>query len=118
MAEAGASVQAQGPALVLVSLPPDDPQVSTWGLHIGRACTGLPTVRAPLLVEDYHQLVSVTVPHHGPVRDLHRSYRLAADFARAQGGRPRPYWRIRLHHSPTPDGQAILTTDVSVFIDR
>lgn len=111
-------VRALGPAQVLVALPPDDPDPTTWNLHLARACIGLPTVRSPLLVEDYHNLVAVTLPHVGPVRDLHRSFRLAADFARSQGARTRPYWRIALHQRLTPDGQAILTTEVSVFIDR
>lgn len=111
-------IRGYGPAQIMVSLPPDDPDPQTWSMHLGRACTGIPAVRSPLLVEDYQQLVTVTIPHHGPVRDLARSFRLAADFARSQGARPRPYWRISLHRRATPDGQGILVTEVAVFIDR
>ena len=118
LAEGDESIAGYGPVQVLVSLPPDDPDLSTWQLQIARACRGIPALRNPLLVEDYHQLVTCTVQHQGPVRDLARSYRLAADFARSQGAKIRPYWRISLCQEQTADGQGILLTDVSVFIDR
>lgn len=117
-AAADSTVRAYGPVQIMVSLPPDDADPATWNMQIGRACLGIPAVRSPLLVEDYHQLITCTVPHLGPVKDLARSYRLAADFARSQGARQRPYWRISLNQQATPDGQGILVTEVAVFIDR
>ena len=114
----GSEIRAYGPVQVLVSLPPDDPNPASWQLQIARACSGLPALRNPLLVEDYHQLVTCTVVHQGPVKDIARSYRLAADFARSQGAKLRPYWRVNLKQEQTADGQGILITEVSVFIDR
>lgn len=118
LAQAEDTVAGYGPVQVLVSLPPDDPKPASWQMQIARACKGIPALRAPLLVEDYHQLVTCSVPHQGPVRDLARSHRLAADFARSQGAKIRPYWRISLKREQTADGQGILLTDVAVFIDR
>lgn len=111
-------IRGYGPVQVFMSLPPDDPDPATWDLQVGRACLGIPRIRAPLSIEDYHGLVAISVMHPGPVRDLHRSHRLAADHARAQGARLRPYWRVSLQRNPTPDGQGIVNTEVSVFTDR
>ncbi|TVR10944.1 MAG: hypothetical protein EA401_11845 [Planctomycetota bacterium] len=111
-------IRGYGPVQIFISLPPDDPDPATWDLQVGRACLGIPRIRAPLSIEDYHGLVAIHVPHLGPVRDLHRSHRLVADHARAQGARLRPYWRVRLQRQATPDGQGMVTTDVSVFTDR
>lgn len=117
-AQQDGAIAGYGPIQVWINLPPDDPDPRTWQVQLGRACTGIPSVRSPLLLEDYSNLVAVTLPHHGPVRDLARSHRLASDFAQSQGARCRPYWRVRLERSPTPDGQGILNTFVSVFVDR
>ncbi|GDY11544.1 hypothetical protein LBMAG53_04210 [Planctomycetota bacterium] len=123
LAETGGG-EPYGPPLLWFSSPPDERPVSTWDTLVGTAITGMarPGAIAPggqrLAVEDYRDLRAFVVAHTGPIRDLARSWSKAADAAKKQGYRVRPYWRLALLHRRLADGNLHPVAEVSVFIDR
>ena len=123
LAEAGGG-EPYGPPLLWFSSPPDERPVATWDAVVGSAITGMARPGAiaaggqRLVIEDYRDLRALVVPHAGPIRELARTWGRAADAARKQGYRVRPYWRLALLHRRLADGNLHPVAEVSVFIDR
>lgn len=124
-----AALQAQdidryGPLTLLFPIPPADDPPASWEVQVGRCVTGLPRAGTEvhaglrLLVEDYRRLVAVSLPHHGAVRDLPRTWKRLDDHARAQGFKVRPYWRLRLRRRALPDGSLLPQAEASVFVEK
>ena len=63
-------------------------------MQIGLPITGLLKAKSPLIVEDFHNLQALTVPHHGARHDLGATYQQLAEQARAFNWFLRPYWRV------------------------
>lgn len=113
------TAHAYGPALLWFSLPPEDLSPSRWSGHIGVAITGLPTPTSGLLVEDYRNLLTLTLPHAGPIRDVAITWRRLADHAKRMTlGTPRPYWRLALRNRRMPDGNPLPIAELGIFLDR
>ncbi|MCX8040522.1 MAG: hypothetical protein RMM29_06520 [Planctomycetota bacterium] len=112
-----------GPAQIFVAGNPEEEPLEAWECHVGCAVTGMPRPGActsagqRVLIEDYRQLVAVTLPHHGPLRRLGDSWRSLAQRAAQQGQRLRPYWRVRLVRRQLADGNLLPLAEVSAFID-
>lgn len=112
-----------GPVQILLAGAPDDEPPAAWECHVGCAVTGMPGQGATtaggarLMIEDYRNLVALTLAHHGPVRLLGQTWRRLADHGRALGHRLRPYWRVALRRKALPDGNLLPTAEVAVFLD-
>lgn len=107
-----------GPVQMWMQTAPDDTPMNEWPVSLARACTGLPVSSSPILVEDYHNLQALGFEHRGALAEIPRTYRILSDHAAAHAWRLRPYWRLSFALQATPDGQAISTADVAVFLDR
>ena len=71
-----------------------------------------------VMIEDYRQLVALSQPHQGAIRDLPRTWQRLHDHGRSLGHRLRPYWRISLRRRRLADGNLLPVADVAVFLDR
>lgn len=112
-----------GPVQIFVSGSPDDEAPAAWEVHVGVAVSGMPRPGATIagqrvLVEDYRNLVALSLPHPGPVRELGTTWRRLAEHGRALGHRLRPYWRVALHRRQLADGNILPLCEVSVFLDQ
>jgi hypothetical protein len=107
-----------GPAMVLMSLPPDEQPCSAWECQVGTAVTGKPQRVAELSVEDYRALFALSLPHTGPIRQLAQTYAKLAAHATSMSYRVRPYWRVALRARRLADGNLLPVCDVAVFIDK
>ncbi len=112
-----------GPALVVIATAANAEPPAQWECHTGLAVTGMPRPvpvagSGQLLVEDYRQLVALTAPHPGPVRDLGRTWTMLAEHARGLGHRLRPYWWVALRRRRLADGNLLPAAEVSVFLDQ
>ncbi len=114
----------QGPIQVFIAGAPDNEPPAAWECHIGLACTGMPKPGGQsadgqrLMIEDYRNLVALTVPHRGPVRELGQTWQRLADHAKTLGHRLRPYWRVILRRKQLADGNILPSADVAVFLDQ
>ena len=99
-------------------MPPAGDSPEEWAMQVGLPITGLLKAKAPLIVEDFHHLQALTVPHHGPRQDLGGTYQQLAEQARAFNWFLRPYWRITISVERLSDGALHPQTLVSVFLDR
>lgn len=122
-AVAGPEVGCHGPVQVFVAGAPGDEPPAAWEVHLGIAVTGMPRPGLThdgqrVLIEDYRDLVALTLPHHGPVRELGRTWKRLADHGAALGHRLRPYWRVCLRRRQLADGSILPASEVAVFLDR
>lgn len=119
--EQGAS--AYGAVQIFISGSPDDELPSAWEVHVGVAVSGMPQPGAKIagqriLIEDYRNLVALSLPHPGPARELGATWRRLAEHGRALGHRLRPYWRVALRRRQLADGNILPTCEVAVFLDQ
>lgn len=121
VAAQGAS--AYGPVQLFLAGAPGGEPPAAWEVHLGLAVSGMPRPGALIagqrvMVEDYRDLVALSMPHHGPVRELAQTWRRLADHGNALGHRLRPYWRVCLRRRQLADGNILPATEVAVFLDR
>lgn len=114
----GQEIEPYGPPCVLFSLPPTAAPFASAECQVGTAITGLGRSRGPLVVEDYRQLIALSLPHPGPIRELPMTWERLAAAAAARGATPRPYWRVALRTTRMADGNLLPRADVAVFLDR
>jgi hypothetical protein len=114
----GQEVEAYGPTVVFVNLPPEDQPPQAWDCQVGTAITGLGRSLGAMTIEDYRQLRSLSLPHSGPIRELGATWRRLEAHARAANQRLRPYWRLALRNRRLADGNLLPLAEVAVFIDR
>ncbi len=107
-----------GPGLLWFGLPPGDEPPLRWECVVGQAVVGLPRPNQGLVVEDYRNLVALTLPHPGPIADLSLTWRRLDDHGRSLGHRVRPYWRLALRSKRLADGNLLPSAEVSVFLER
>jgi hypothetical protein len=107
----------QGAVQIWFSLPPDgDP--ATWHGTIGHPFVGLARPTAELVIEDYRDLRSLSLPHPGPIAELGLSHQQLQSEAGRQRARLRPYWRVSLARQALSDGSLLPQATVSVFVDE
>ncbi len=111
-------IDAYGPTTIWLATGPGDDAVEAWDCQVGLACTGMPRPGAGVMIEDYRQLVALSVPHQGSVLDLPRTWKRLQDHGRSLGHRLRPYWRVCLRRRRLADGNLLPVADVAVFLDR
>jgi hypothetical protein len=102
-----------GAVQVFLAGAPDDEPPQAWECHVGCATAS----GERLMIEDYRNLVALTLVHHGPVRLLGQTWRRLADHGKALGHRLRPYWRVRLRRTQLADGNLLPAAEVAVFLD-
>lgn len=112
-----------GPAQIFVAGAPDDEPPAAWEVHLGVAVSGMPRPGAlvhgqRVMVEDYRNLVALSLPHAGPTRELGATWRRLAEHGKALGHRIRPYWRVALRRRQLADGNILPSADVAVFLDQ
>lgn len=112
-----------GAVQVFVAGAPGSEPPAAWDVHLGLAVSGMPRPGALLdgqriMVEDYRDLVALSLPHHGPVRELAQTWKRLADHGASLGYRLRPYWRVSLRRRQLADGNILPASDVAVFLDR
>jgi hypothetical protein len=107
-----------GPVSVWFAGSPEHEGPDRWEGLVAVACTGFPRPQAGMLVEDYRRLSALSLPHHGPITDLPRTWRRLMDHGQSLGHRLRPYWRLSLRARRLSDGNLLPMADVSVFLDR
>ena len=112
-----------GPVQLFVAGAPGDEPPAGWEVHLGTAVSGMPRPGAlvdgqRVMVEDYRDLVALSIAHHGPVRELGQTWRRLADHGTALGHRLRPYWRVSLRRRQLADGNILPASEVAVFLDR
>ena len=117
------AVEAYGAVQIFVAGSPEAELPAAWEVHVGIAVSGLPRPGAvlagqPILIEDYRNLVALSLPHPGPVRELGSTWSRLAEHGRALGHRLRPYWRVALRRRQLADGNILPTSEVAVFLDR
>lgn len=111
--------RAYGPVQMWFSLPPEDLPPARWSGQVGSAITGLPGTGTGLLVEDYRNLLALSLPHAGPIRELPITWRRLIEHARRLTlGTPRPYWRLQLRRRRMPDGNPLPIAECAIFLDR
>lgn len=111
--------RAHGASLLWFSLPPEAGPPDRWDCQAGTAVVGLPGAGAGLLVEDYRNLLALSLPHAGPVRELSITWRRLIEHARRLSlGTVRPYWRLALRRRRMPDGNPLPLSELAVFLDR
>ena len=112
-------VQPYGAACAIFDLAPDpDTGPVHWRCQVGVPVIGQARPAPPLLIEDYRGLQALSLPHHGPRRELATTWQTLADHARAMGWLLRPYWRLAIPVSRSADGHLVPDCVVSVFLDR
>lgn len=114
---AGQNVDTYGPTTVLMALPPERTGPEAWECQVGTAVTGLARPERLMTIEDYRQLTSLSLVHHGAIRDLASTWQKLSEHANATGRRLRPYWRVWLRQRLLADGNRLPATEVSVFLD-
>lgn len=120
---AAQGISPYGAATVLLATTPEDSQAAEWDCQTGLCATGMPRPAdlasgERLVVEDFRDLIALSVPHQGPVKDLLRTWRRLADHGRSLGYRLRPYWRVALRRRQLADGNLLPVADVAVFLER
>jgi hypothetical protein len=85
---------------------------------VGVAITGMARSLQGMLIEDYRNLVALSLPHSGAIRDLPQTWRKLHDHGRSLGRQVRPYWRLALRDRRLADGNLLPVADVAVFLDR
>ena len=111
-------VEVAGPLTLLIDMPPAGDTPDEWQMQAGLPITGLLKAKAPLIVEDFHHLQALTVPHHGPRGEIGATYQQLAEQARAFNWFLRPYWRVSISMQRLSDQALHPQTMVSVFLDR
>lgn len=115
---AGQEAEPYGAVTLLFSVPPEDRAPPAWECQVGTPITGLARPMGAMVIEDYRQLTSLSLPHAGPVRELPATWRRLEAHARAAGQRLRPYWRLALRDRRLADGNLLPIAEAAVFVDR
>lgn len=116
---AGSQAKPYGALTLWFSLPPEDTPPAQWDCQVGTAITGLPPGGTNLLVEDYRNLLALSLPHAGAVREIPLTWRRLVDHAKRMTlGTVRPYWRLALRRRRMPDGNPLPVAEVAIFLDR
>lgn len=110
-------IDTYGPVTVWFPTGPGDAEPNAWECQIGVAMTGMARAMNGLLIEDYRNLVALSLPHNGPLRDITQTWRRLHDHGRSLGRQVRPYWRLALRDRRLADGNLLPVADVAVFLD-
>ena len=110
-------IDSYGPVTLLFANAVIDEPASAWECQVGLAITGMARPMHGMLVEDYRNLVALSLPHQGPIRDLPLTWRALRDHGRSLGRQVRPYWRLALRDRRLADGNLLPVADVAVFLD-
>ncbi len=111
-------IDTYGALTVWFPTAPGDAAPGTWECQVGLAMTGMARPSDGLLIEDYRNLVALSLAHTGPLRDLPLTWRTLHDHGRSLGRQVRPYWRLALRDRRLADGNLLPVADVAVFLDR
>lgn len=110
-------IDSYGPVTMWFSGSPSELVPEAWECQVGLAITGMARPRDGVLIEDYRQLVALSLPHLGPIRELPQTWRKLHDHGRSLGRQVRPYWRLALRDRRLADGNLLPVADVAVFLD-
>ncbi len=110
-------IDTYGPVTLLFSNGLIDLAPDAWECQVGVAITGLARPTGGMLIEDYRNLVALSLPHSGPIRELPRTWRTLHDHGRSLGKQVRPYWRLALRDRRLADGNLLPVADVAVFLE-
>jgi hypothetical protein len=110
-------IDTYGPVTLLFSNGLIDLAPDAWECQVGVAITGLARPTGGMLIEDYRNLVALSLPHNGPIRELPRTWRTLHDHGRSLGKQVRPYWRLALRDRRLADGNLLPVADVAVFLE-
>lgn len=111
-------IECYGPLSVFYERAPSDDAPDTWRGQVGLSIIGQVTPAAPLVVEDFRQLHALSLPHYGPISAIAETHARLTNHARAMGWLPRPYWRIAIAISRSPDDHLVPEPLISLFLDR
>ena len=118
LVETRSDLTPNGPLVILFDLAPLDDEPASWRCQVGTAVTGFAAAEPPLLIEDYHNLQALSLPHTTPLKQLRATWQNLRDHAGTMSWRLRPYWRLTLERTQTPDGNLLPRCELSVFLDR
>ena len=76
-------VKAVGPLTILVDMAPHDDPPDEWRCQIGTAIHGMAKPVRPLLIEDFHELQSLTEPHYGSISEIGAVHQKLENYARS-----------------------------------
>ncbi len=110
-------IDTYGPVTLLFGNHVVEEPPARWECQVGLAMTGLARPTDGMLVEDYRNLIALSLPHQGPIRDLPRTWRRLHDHGRSLGRQVRPYWRLALRDRRLADGNLLPVADVAVFLE-
>lgn len=110
-------IDTYGPVTLLFANSIVEEPPSAWECQVGLAITGLARPTDGMLVEDYRNLVALSLPHQGPIADLPRTWGTLSDHGRSLGRQVRPYWRLALRDRRLADGNLLPVADVAVFLE-
>lgn len=111
-------IDTYGPVMLWFAGAPTDILPQAWECQVGVAITGMARSQHGMLIEDYRNLVALSLPHSKAIRDLPQTWRTLHDHGRSLGRQVRPYWRLALRDRRLADGNLLPVADVAVFLDR
>ena len=110
-------IDSYGPVTLLFGNTIAEETPDRWECQVGVAITGLARPTQGMLIEDYRNLVALSLPHQGPIRDLVTTWKKLHDHGRSLGKQVRPYWRLCLRDRRLADGNLLPVADAAVFVE-